>query len=101
MRMCTLMLVAAALISQSVRAEDLTVLYKAKCQVCHGEDGKGHTPMGGKLAVRSFRSPEILKLPDAVLIQCITKGRNKMPAYDKQLTPEQIEGLVKYLRALK
>ncbi|HJV90577.1 MAG TPA: cytochrome c [Holophagaceae bacterium] len=87
--------------SQSARAEDPAVPYKAKCQVCHGEDGKGHTVMGEKTAVRSFRSPEILKLPDAVLIHCVTKGRNKMPAYEKQFTSEQIEGLVKYIRSLK
>lgn len=81
--------------------EEVAALYKAKCLSCHGADGKGDTPAGRRTAARSFRSPEVMKLSDAVLIECTTKGRNKMPGYGQKLTAEQIRDLVKYLRTLK
>lgn len=76
-------------------------LYKSKCAMCHGPDGAGATPMGKKLAARDFRSPEVQKMTDAQLIEVITKGKEKMPAYGAgKLTAEQIKGLAGYVREL-
>jgi cytochrome c6 len=75
-------------------------LYKTKCAACHGADGKGETPAGKKLNTRSFFLPEIMKAPDAELIEITTKGKNKMPAFDKKLTDVQIKALVAYIRGL-
>ena len=55
--------------------------------------------MGQKLGVKSYKSPDIQKQSDADLKNAITNGKNKMPAY-KSLTPEQVDGLVKYVREL-
>ncbi|HYL09644.1 MAG TPA: cytochrome c [Candidatus Acidoferrales bacterium] len=76
-------------------------LYKAKCAVCHGPDGKGDTVMGKKLAVKSFQSPEVAKESDTELFDITKKGKGKMPGYDKKLTDDQIKELVKYIRSLK
>jgi cytochrome c6 len=76
-------------------------LYKAKCAVCHGPDGKGDTPMGKKLAVKGFQSPEVAKESDTELFDITKKGKGKMPGYDKKLTDDQIKELVKYIRSLK
>jgi mono/diheme cytochrome c family protein len=35
------------------------------------------------------------------LTSIITKGKKPMPGYEGKLTPEQIAGIVKYIRALK
>src|SRR5271157_3449208 len=73
-------------------------LFKSKCAMCHGPDGTGST-MGQKLGVKSYKSPDIQKQSDADLKTAITNGKGKMPAY-KSLTPEQVDGLVKYVREL-
>ena len=75
-------------------------LYKTKCAVCHAADGSGDTPMGKKTAAHDFRSPEIQKMTDAQLIEITTKGKNKMPGYDKKLTADEIKGLVAHIREL-
>jgi cytochrome c6 len=81
-------------------AQSAADLYKGKCQVCHGADGKGNTPMGPKLGVRDFHSPEVAKESDQELFDITKKGKNKMPGYDGKLTDDQIKDLVKYIRGL-
>jgi mono/diheme cytochrome c family protein len=80
---------------------DAASLYKAKCQVCHGADGKGDTTMGKKLGAKDFHSPEVAKQSDADLFKITKEGKDKMPPYDKKLTDDQIKDLVKYIRSLK
>ena len=75
-------------------------LYKTKCQACHAPDGSGNTTMGKKLGAHDFHSPEVQKMSDARLNDLITKGKEKMPAFDKKLTGEQIKELVSYVREL-
>ena len=81
-------------------ADDAEALYKSKCQVCHGADGKG-SAAGQKLGAKDFHSPEVQKQTDAELIGVTKQGKGKMPAYDKKLTDDQIKQLIKYIRSLK
>ena len=76
-------------------------LYKAKCAVCHGPDGKGDTTMGKKLGARDFHSTEVVKETDTELFDIAKKGKGKMPSFDKKLTDDQIKELIKYIRSLK
>src|SRR6266568_7273360 len=73
--------------------------YKAKCAACHGPDGSGDTALGKKLGAHDFRSAEVQKMSDAELNEILTKGKNKMPAYEKSLKPEEIKGLVNYVHS--
>ena len=76
-----------------------TSVYKSKCAVCHGESGKGDTPAG-----KSMGAPDLTKSAaksDAELKAVIEKGKNKMPAYGKSLKPQEIDGLVAYIKSLK
>jgi cytochrome c6 len=96
---------AAALIlagswSTPLAAQDSAGLYKTKCAMCHGADGKGETPMAKKLGVRNFASPAVQKESDAELIQITSNGKNKMPGYAKSLKEPEIKGLVAYIREL-
>lgn len=75
-------------------------LFKTKCAPCHGADGKGEVPMGKKLNARNLGSTEVQSQSDAQLIEVVTKGKNKMPAYDGKLSKEQITELVAYVREL-
>jgi mono/diheme cytochrome c family protein len=74
--------------------------YKAKCAACHGPDGSGDTVVGKKLGTHDLRSAEVQKMTDAELTEILAKGKNKMPAYEKSLKPDEIKGLVAYLHTL-
>ena len=88
-----LMLCRASLI-----ADDGATLFKAKCAMCHGADGKGDSPMGKKLNVRDLGSADVQKQSDAELTTIIEKGKNKMPAFGGKLSAEQITTLVAHIR---
>ena len=75
-------------------------LFKAKCAMCHGPDGAGKTTMGQTLKIPDLHSPEVQKLSDTELTQIVTKGKNKMPAYEEKLSKEQITQLVGFIRDL-
>ncbi len=75
-------------------------LFKAKCAMCHGPDGAGKTTMGQALKIPDLHSEDVQKRSDAELIQIVTKGKNKMPAYEAKLTKEQITQLVGFIRDL-
>jgi mono/diheme cytochrome c family protein len=81
-------------------ADDGAALFKSKCAMCHGPDGKGEVPMGKKLGARDLTSAEVQKQSDAELTEVVTKGKNKMPAYEGKLKPDEIKGLVAYIREL-
>ena len=70
-------------------------LYKSKCAMCHGADGT-------KTAGHDFSSAAVQKESDADLTAVITDGKPpKMPKYGDKLKPEEIKGLVAYIRTLK
>ena len=73
--------------------------YKAKCTACHAADGSG-SEVRKKLGTHDFHSSPVQSQSDADLTQIIAKGKNKMPAYEKSLKPEEIKGLVAYMREL-
>ncbi len=76
-------------------------LYKTKCSSCHAADGSGNTPAGKSMKVRDLRSDEVQKQTDVDLTKVISGGKGKMPAYGKQLTTAQVEGLIAFIRTLK
>jgi len=90
----------AAAIPAAAAADDAAALYKSKCQVCHGADGKG-TAAGQKMGAKDFRSADVAKQSDADLIKVTKEGKGKMPKYEGKLTDDQIKGLIKYIRSLK
>ncbi len=83
----------------SARADDAAATFKAKCAGCHGADGTG-SAIGKKMGAHDFTSADVQKMSDAELTDIITNGKGKMPSY-KSLSPDQIKGLVAYIRTLK
>ncbi len=73
--------------------------YKTNCVSCHGSDGGG-TPLGKSMQAADLRSQQVQSKPDAELAQVITEGKNNMPAFKNTLNPEQVQGVVKYIREL-
>lgn len=90
-----------ALLPAAARSDDKSAAtYKQKCVACHGPDGKAETPTGKALKVRSFSSPETVKMSDDELAGIITNGKEKMPKYGASLKPDEIKSLVAYIRTL-
>ena len=85
----------------SSRADNASeTLFKGKCAPCHGPDGKAQTPMGKSLKIRDLGSPDVQSQSDPQLTEIVTKGKNKMPAFDGKVSKEQITELVAYVREL-
>ena len=71
-------------------------LYAKLCAACHGENGKG---MVGPDLTRSKYKYGKSRLDIA---KSISEGRpGGMPAFNGQINPEQVEGLVEFLLSLK
>jgi mono/diheme cytochrome c family protein len=83
------------------RAQSGAALYKSKCAICHGADGRGDTPVGKSMKLRDLGSAEVQKQTDAELNAITTDGKGKMPAYKGKLTDAQIKDLVAFIRTLK
>ena len=82
-------------------ADDAAALYKGKCAMCHATDGGGDTNVGKSLKVRDLRSADVQGQTDDQLLGIISKGKGKMPAYEKTLGADKCKDLVAYIRTLK
>jgi len=79
----------------SAHAQDASALYKSKCAMCHGADG-------AKAAGHDLSGADVQKKSDADIAAVITDGKApKMPKYGDKLKPEEVTGLVAYIRTLK
>jgi mono/diheme cytochrome c family protein len=98
----TVATVLAVVLSASVsaQAQGAADLFKSKCAMCHGADGTG-SAIGKKMGAHDFTTAEVQKMSDANITETITNGKNKMPKYSDKLKPEEIKGLVAYIRSLK
>jgi len=94
-------MLVALLFSTYTFAETGAEIYKTRCSACHGANGAGDTMLGKNMKLRSLASPEVQQESDEDLIRITSKGRNKMPSYERKLSKEQIEDVVKYIRSLK
>jgi mono/diheme cytochrome c family protein len=75
--------------------------YKARCAMCHGDDGRASTPAGKMFKAAAFSDPAIVKIPDAERIAIVKKGKDKMPPFGDKLTDEQIKAVLAYIRTLQ
>jgi cytochrome c553 len=87
-----------------VLAQDSEALYTKKCANCHAKDGSGHTAVATKFTVPDLRSKRIKDMSVADIYNSIAQGtqHKEYPHafLHTGLTEEQIQGLVKYIRAL-
>ena|SRR5271157_4651595 len=75
--------------------------YKAKCSACHGAHGAGDTMLGKNLNLRALGSADVQKQSDDELSTIISRGKNRMPSFDRKLSKEQIRDVVRFIRTLK
>ena len=75
-------------------------IFKNKCALCHRADGSGNTPLGKQLHVGDLRSKDVHKMSDTELHRVVHDGRANMPPFSEQLSSEEIDQVVKYVRLL-
>ena len=92
--------VLSASCSSALAAASGEDTFKAKCAMCHGQDGSGNTPMGKRTKLRDLRSAEVQKETDDDLASTIKNGKSPMPAYGKTLSAKEIQDLVAYIRSI-
>lgn len=98
------LLLAAALFTLPVAAEEppkRSAAWEANCTVCHGDDGRGQTEEGKKKKARNLADPRWLaSVSDGRLASSIKRGHDRMPAFGRKLSDEQVKALVAQIRAL-
>src|SRR5437660_4600236 len=75
--------------------------YAKDCQTCHGANGEGGPVKledGTRLKVPSLREGHALRHPDSDFLKQITKGGDGMPAFGEKLRPDEISGLIRFIR---
>jgi cytochrome c6 len=90
---------ALVFVSSAAAQGSAAKIYQGKCMGCHAADGSGSS-IGKKLGARDFHSADVQKQSDAELSGVIENGKGKMPPYGKSLKPDEIKGLVAYVREL-
>src|SRR5664279_2507848 len=96
-------LAVLCLMAAGTRAQDVAngeKVYKAKCANCHGPDAKGETAAGKATKARDLCSAEVKAESDAAWAEIITKGKNKMPSYDKKISDAEVKDVIAYMRSL-
>ena len=77
--------------------------WKSKCASCHGQTGKGDTDKGKQLKIVDMTTPAFQAKKDDELKKAILEGveKEKNHAFKDDLTPEQVDALVAYIRTFK
>ncbi len=82
---------------------DSTKDFASLCVACHGKTGRGDGPVAAALNPRptDLSDPEFQSArSDDELKVAVATGKDTMPGFENQLTPEQIRGVVAYMRSL-
>lgn len=74
-------------------------LFAKHCVACHGKDGEGKQVSGQ--VIPSLKTGRAITDSDDVMRQQIQRGGKGMPPFDYQITPEQVNELVLYIRQVQ
>lgn len=74
--------------------------YAKHCSACHGDEAKGGLVKieDTRLKVPSLREGHALHHPDEDFVKQITNGGDGMPKFKDKLSPEEIKGMVRFVR---
>jgi mono/diheme cytochrome c family protein len=76
--------------------------YKTKCAACHGASGNLLPKTARLLKVDPKKlALTASKMNREDMIAMIEKGKDKMPAFEKELTKEQIISIINYVASLR
>ena len=98
----TALFTATLLSPAPAAAEGPAKIFATSCAPCHGKEGEPNAVFT-KQGVRSFKDPAWQKAAtDAQIEKSIREGKKgtMMASFEKQLSAEEIKGLVAYVRKL-
>jgi cbb3-type cytochrome c oxidase subunit III len=88
--------------SYPVGQVDAQGLFHENCIVCHGENGRAHTFHGWLVGAQNLTDPKWQsETSDAQIVNAIKTGPSVMPAFEKKLSPTEINALAVYVRTFK
>jgi mono/diheme cytochrome c family protein len=100
------LLAVNATVSHAAPDEDAAKLFKARCSVCHGLDGKGDTTAGKAAGVKNWTDGKTLAaMTDAQIEERIRTGikaddgKERMPPFPR-LSDDQVKALRAHVRSL-
>ena len=85
----------------AVAPADAAATFKSKCASCHAANGSGQTRAGKAMKLKDLRSAEVRSMSDEQLYAIVSKGKGKMPGYEKSLGADTCKALVAYVKQLK
>jgi cytochrome c len=111
-RLLASVVAASVLLSATALAETdkkTERLWKAQCSSCHGAAGKGDTEQGQKMKIADMTAADFQAKPSDEFKNAILNGvkkekggvKQEMTAFKDQLTPEQVDALIAYIRTFK
>ncbi|HUM13092.1 MAG TPA: c-type cytochrome [Myxococcaceae bacterium] len=103
----SVLLSATALGAEDPKKTERT--WKSKCASCHGQTGKGDTDKGKQMKVADMTTAAYQAKKDDEFKKAINDGvktekdgvKQEMDGFKGELTPEQVDALVAYIRTLK
>ena len=78
-------------------------IYKQRCVLCHGPEGKGDGPGAAALNPKPRNHTDASYMStqtDEQLLHSIREGKGQMPAWGKILTEEEMHSVLAYIRTL-
>jgi mono/diheme cytochrome c family protein len=81
---------------------DARGLFVENCVICHGQNGRAHTFHGRLFAAQNLTDAKWqANTADDEIIYAIKTGPREMPAFEKKLSPAEIDALATYVRTFK
>jgi mono/diheme cytochrome c family protein len=99
-------LAGLTLAAPAASGPDGQALFLQYCKGCHGENGKGDTPLARKIRAPDFTQAKVQEaLKDDAITRALRSGVQKdgvvrMKGFGERLSAEEIQALVKHLRSL-
>jgi len=79
---------------------DARGLFVENCTTCHGQDGRARTFHGWLVGAQNLTDPKWqADTTDEQIIDAIKTGPRVMPAFEKKLSPAEMDALVMYVRS--
>ncbi len=85
------------------RAQAGADIFRVRCVMCHGPQGRGNGPMASAMNPRPIDladSSKRLATTDSAVADVIRRGRRGMPAFSSMLSRSQVDSLVAFLKTL-
>ncbi len=81
---------------------DARALFVENCATCHGKNGRAHTFHGWLVGAQNLTKANWqTNTADDEIVYAIKTGPSVMPAFEKKLSPSEIDALARYVRTFK